>query len=46
MYVQQVSFENHGPQCDEWVKDAKALSSTLKEIATGMLTHGRYITST
>ena len=26
------------------VKDAKALSSTLKEIATGMQTHDRYIT--
>ena len=31
MYVQRVSLENHGPQCDERVKDAKALSSTLKE---------------
>jgi hypothetical protein len=45
MYVQQVSLENPGPQCDEQVKDAKALSSTLKEIATGMQAHGRYITS-
>ena len=45
MHVQQVSLENHGPQCDERVKDAKTLSSTLKEIATWMLTHGRYITS-
>ena len=45
VHVQQVSLENHGPQCDERAKDAKALSSALKEIATGMLTHGRYITS-
>ena len=44
MYVQRVSLENQGPQCDER-EDAKTLSSTLKEIATGMQTHGRYITS-
>ena len=45
MYVQRVSLENHGPQCDERVKNAKALSSTLKEIAIGMQTHSQYITS-
>ena len=44
MYVQRVSLEYHSPLCGEQVKDAKALSSTLKEIATGMLTHDRYIT--
>ncbi len=44
MYVQQVSLEYHSPQCGERVKHAKALSSTLKEIATGMLTHDHYIT--
>ena len=42
MYVQRVSLENHGPQCDERVKDVKALSSTLKEIATGMNTGLRW----
>ncbi len=44
MYVQQVTLEYHGPQCGERVKHAKALLSTLKEIATGMLTHDHYIT--
>ena len=45
MYMQQVSLENSGSQCDERVKDTKILSSTLKEIVTGMQTHGQYITS-
>jgi len=45
MYVQWVSFENHGPQCEEQVKDVKALLSTLKEIATGMHTQCHHITS-
>ncbi len=44
MYVQQVTLEYHGPLCGERVKHAKVLSSTLKEIATGMLTHDNYIT--
>jgi len=34
MYVQHANLENHGPKCDERVKDPKALSSILKEIAT------------
>ena len=38
MYVQQANLENHSPQCDERVKDPKALSSTLNEIATGLQT--------
>ena len=45
MYLQQVSIEIHGLQCDERVKDAKTLSSTLKELATGRQSHGQYITS-
>ena len=45
MYVQRVSLEYHDPQCGERVKDAQALSSTLKEIATGMQTHDHYITN-
>jgi len=45
MHVQRVFLEKHGLQCDERVKDAKAISSTLKEIATGVQTHGHYITS-
>ena len=45
MYVQQAILENRSPRCDERVKDPKALSSTLNEIATGMQTHGQYITS-
>jgi len=44
MYVQHISFEKHEPQCDERVKDAKTLSSTLKRITIGMQTHGQYIT--
>ena len=44
MYVQRVSLEYHGPQCSERVKDAKVLSSTLKEVATGMLIHDGYTT--
>ncbi|MES9882370.1 MAG: hypothetical protein ABW185_15975 [Sedimenticola sp.] len=44
MYVQSVSQEYHDPQCSERVKDAKALSSTLKEITSDMQTHDRYVT--
>lgn len=45
MYVQRVSLESCDHQCGERVKDAKALSSALKKIATGMHMHDRYITS-
>jgi len=41
MYVQ---LENCGPHCDERFKDTKTLSSTLKEIATGMEVHGHFKT--
>ena len=33
MYVQRDSLEDQGPQCGDHVKDAKTLSSALKEIA-------------
>jgi len=45
MHVQQVFLENRGPHYSEHIKDAKSLSSTLKEIGTGMQSHGQYITS-
>ena len=44
MYVQRDSLEDQGPQCGDRVKDAKTLSSALKEIAAGMQKHDRYIT--
>ena len=43
MHVQQVFLENHGPHCSERITDTKTLSTTLKEIATGMQTHGQYM---
>jgi len=39
MYVKQVFLENHGPHCSEHIIDTKTLSTTLKEIATGMQTY-------
>jgi len=43
MYVQWFSLEYHSPQCAELVKNAKALSLSLKKIAKGMLIHDCYI---
>ena len=44
MYVQLASLEYRGPLCDERVKDAKVLSTTLKEMTTELQAHGRYVT--
>lgn len=38
MYVKRDSLEDQGPQCGDRVKDAKTLSSALKEIAAGIMT--------
>lgn len=48
MYVQPVSLEYHDSQSGERVKDGRALSLSpiieLKEIATGMKAHDRFVT--
>ena len=44
MYVQPVSLEHPDIQSGERIKNAKTLSSRLKNIATDMNTHDRYVT--